>query len=75
MNRPGIYLQTNPLRVVAVAASPTGQLAALEYPLTVAQAEALASGLAGCANQEREYIAQFDAAFLAGAGVSQEVHN
>lgn len=73
MNTPGLYIQTNPLRLVAVAASPTGQLAALEYPLTAEQAEALALGLAGCADQEREYIAQFDAAFLAGANILQEV--
>lgn len=73
MNAPGIYLQTSPLRLVAVAASSTGQLAALEYPLTPEQAESLALALAGCASYERDRIACFDAAFLASANILQEV--
>lgn len=69
---PGLYVQNKPLRVVAVAISPTGQLAALEYQLTPEQAAGFAMGLADAVTQECQRIDEFDRQFLAAANIFEE---
>lgn len=66
----GIYIQRDPLRIVAAGIDPDGGLALLEFPLTPDQAASFSVHLARAAAAEVQRIDEFDAEFLRSAKVA-----
>jgi hypothetical protein len=72
IKQPGLYIQRDPLRIVAAAETPEGGLAVLEFPLTPEQACGFSVALARTAARELSRIEEFDAEFLAGLKIANE---
>ena len=67
---PGLYIQRDPLRIVAAGPHPEGGLAVLEIPLTPNQAAEFSVHLARAVAGEVKRIDEFDAEFLRAAKVT-----
>lgn len=67
---PGLYIQRDPLRIIAAAVHPDGGLAVLEFPLSPEQGAEFSIHLARTAAGELKRIEQFDAEFLSGMKVT-----
>lgn len=67
---PGLYIQRDPLRIVAAGFHPEGGLALLEFPLSPEQGAEFSIHLARSVAGEVKRIDEFDAEFLRAAKVT-----
>lgn len=69
ITEPGIYILKDPLRIVAAAVNPVGELVMLEYPLEPERAASFAVGLARAASEALNQLEAFDRDFLSALKV------